>query len=58
MHAFWADTHAAARQANMINFTKNLALLGSSLMFLAVPRPWRYSVERRARFPRRIHVPA
>ena len=57
MHAFWADTNPAARQADLIHFTKNLALLGSSLMFLAVPRPWPYSVERRARFPRRLHVP-
>jgi putative oxidoreductase len=57
MHAFWADANHAARQADLINFTKNLALLGSSLMFLAVPRPWPYSVERRARLPRRIHVP-
>jgi putative oxidoreductase len=51
MHAFWADTDPAARQANLLNFTKNAALLGSSLMFLAVPRPWPYSVERRARLP-------
>jgi putative oxidoreductase len=57
MHAFWADTNAATRQADLINFTKNLALLGSSLMFMAIPRPWPYSVERRARLPRRIHVP-
>ena len=57
MHAFWADHSPAARQADLVNFTKNFALLGSSLMFLGVPRPWPYSVERRARFPRRIHVP-
>jgi len=24
----------------LVNFTKNFALLGSSLMFLAIPRPW------------------
>lgn len=23
-----------------INFMKNMALLGSTLMFLAIPRPW------------------
>lgn len=56
MHAFWADSEPAARQANLINFTKNVALLGSSLMFLAVPRPWPYSVERRAHFPIRATV--
>lgn len=51
MHAFWADTDPSMRQANLINFSKNVALLGSSLMFLAVPRPWPYSVERRLRLP-------
>jgi len=57
MHPFWADATAAARQADLINFTKNVALLGSSLMFLAIPRPWPYSLERTSRLPRRIHVP-
>jgi ABC-2 type transport system permease protein len=28
-----------------------LALLGSSLMFAAIPRPWEYSLERRAHLP-------
>jgi hypothetical protein len=40
---------------DLINFTKNLGLLGSSLMFLAIPRPWAYSLERRARLP--VHLP-
>jgi putative oxidoreductase len=57
MHPFWADTTVAGRQADLINFTKNMALLGSSLMFLAIPRPWPYSVERAARLPRRVQVP-
>ena len=56
MHAFWADTDPAQRQANIIHFSKNIALLGSSLMFLAVPRPWPYSVERRLRLPVRAPV--
>ena len=56
MHAFWADTDPAQRQANIIHFTKNIGLLGSSLMFLAVPRPWPYSVERRLRLPVRAPV--
>ena len=55
MHAFWADTTAAARAADLINFTKNMALLGSSLMFLAIPEPWPYSAGR-ARW--RVRVPA
>jgi uncharacterized membrane protein YphA (DoxX/SURF4 family) len=56
MHAFWADHDPMQRQSDMINFTKNIALLGSSLMFLAVPRPWPYSVERRLRLPVRAPV--
>jgi len=45
MHDFWAET-GAQRAADFINFTKNMALIGASLMFTAVPRPWAYSVER------------
>jgi uncharacterized membrane protein YphA (DoxX/SURF4 family) len=56
MHAFWSDHDPARRQADLINFTKNVALLGSSLMFLAVPRPWPYSVERRLHLPVRAPV--
>jgi uncharacterized membrane protein YphA (DoxX/SURF4 family) len=44
MHAFWADSDPQARMNDLINFTKNLALLGSGLMFLGVPEPWPYSV--------------
>jgi uncharacterized membrane protein YphA (DoxX/SURF4 family) len=51
MHAFWADRDPTLRMNDFINFTKNVALLGSSLMFLAVPRPWPYSLERRLRLP-------
>jgi putative oxidoreductase len=34
----------------------NIGLLGSTLMFLAVPRPWPYSVERRLHLPVRAPV--
>jgi putative oxidoreductase len=56
MHAFWADHDPMRRQNDIINFTKNIGLLGSSLMFLAVPRPWPYSLERRLRLPVRAPV--
>src|SRR5262249_19829066 len=56
MHAFWADRDPAQRQNDIVNFTKNIGLLGSSLMFLAVPRPWPYSLERRLRLPVRAPV--
>jgi putative oxidoreductase len=56
MHAFWAGNDPVQQQNNLIHFTKNIGLLGSSLMFLAVPRPWPYSVERRLRLPVRAPV--
>jgi putative oxidoreductase len=49
MHNFWAVTDPAQRLADMINFTKNVALLGGALMMLGVPTPWPYSVDRRRR---------
>jgi putative oxidoreductase len=47
MHAFWAETAPQMKQMQMINFTKNIALLASALMFLAIPTPWPYSLESR-----------
>jgi len=51
MHDFWTAS-GMERVNQMVNFTKNIALLGSTLMFAAVPRPWPYSVEA----PRRVTV--
>lgn len=48
MHNFWAES-GAERMNDMVNFLKNLALVGATLMFVAVPRPWPYSVEAPAR---------
>ncbi len=53
MHAFWADHDPTMRQIDLVNFGKNVALLGSGLMFAAVPRPWAYSLERRSTCPSR-----
>ena len=44
MHNFWVETDPKQRMGQQINFLKNLALLGSALMFLGIPRPWPYSV--------------
>lgn len=44
MHAFWNVEDPQARAAEMINFTKNLALLGAILMIMAVPHPWPLSL--------------
>ena len=56
MHAFWADRDPMMRQIDVVNFGKNVALLGSSLMFAMVPRPWAYSLDRRARLPVKVPV--
>jgi putative oxidoreductase len=51
MHAFWRDIDPGMRQVDIIQFGKNIGLLGSTLMFLGVRRPWAYSLERRLRLP-------
>jgi putative oxidoreductase len=50
MHPFWAASNPAARMADLVNFTKNMGLLGSALMFLAIPEPWPYSLRRTVRW--------
>lgn len=44
MHNFWAVEDEQTRMNEMINFMKNLALLGAALMFLAIPQPWPLSL--------------
>jgi putative oxidoreductase len=44
MHNFWTVADAQAKQIDMINFTKNMALVGALLMFLLLPRPWPMSL--------------
>ncbi|MEZ5316766.1 MAG: DoxX family protein [Vicinamibacterales bacterium] len=40
MHDFWNVTDPAARAAEFVNFTKNLALLGGTAFAAAVAEPW------------------
>jgi uncharacterized membrane protein YphA (DoxX/SURF4 family) len=40
MHAFWLESDPAARMSEMVNFLKNMALLGGALMLLMIPSPW------------------
>lgn len=39
MHNFWEET-GSERMADLINFQKNIALLGAALLILFVPTPW------------------
>lgn len=44
MHNFWAVKDPQQKMAEMVNFLKNMALLGAALMTLAIPAPWAFSV--------------
>lgn len=44
MHAFWNIKDPMQKMGEQINFTKNLAIMGGALMFLAIPQPWVYSL--------------
>ena len=47
MHNFWAVSDPQMKQADMINFLKNMALMGALLMLLAIPQPWPFSLASR-----------
>ncbi len=40
MHNFWKIQDPQMKMGEMINFMKNMAILGAVLMLLAIPRPW------------------
>lgn len=44
IHDFWHAEDPGQRQNDMINFTKNLALLGAALALMGVEEPWPVSV--------------
>jgi putative oxidoreductase len=44
MHDFWKQEDPAQRMNDMINFSKNLALLGGALALMGVEEPWPASV--------------
>jgi putative oxidoreductase len=45
MHAFWKEEDAQQRIHEMVNFTKNMALLGSSFLVAAHPEPWPWHLD-------------
>jgi len=47
MHNFWVVSDPQMKQADMINFLKNTALVGALLMLLAMPQPWPFSLASR-----------
>ena len=44
MHNFWSMQDPQQRMNEMINFSKNMALLGSALTLMGVDEPWPVSV--------------
>ncbi len=40
MHRFWSEQNPQERQAEMINFMKNVALLGGAMLAAGRPEPW------------------
>jgi uncharacterized membrane protein YphA (DoxX/SURF4 family) len=49
MHAFWKEQDPQQRMAEMVNFTKNMALVGSTLLLAAFPEPWAWHIGSRSR---------
>ncbi len=44
IHNFWAIEDPNQRMADMINFTKNMALVGAALTLMGTPEPWPLSL--------------
>ena len=40
MHAFWKEREPQQQMQEMVNFTKNMALVGASLIAASHPQPW------------------
>jgi uncharacterized membrane protein YphA (DoxX/SURF4 family) len=49
MHAFWKEQDPQQRMQEMVNFTKNMALVGASLLAAAHPEPWPWHLAARTR---------
>jgi len=44
IHDFWTVEDLMARLGKQANFMKNVALMASTVMFLAIPQPWPLSL--------------
>lgn len=54
MHDFWNMEDPEKRQNDMINFSKNMALMGGALALAAVEEPWPASVSKKRKGIRNI----
>jgi putative oxidoreductase len=53
MHAFWKETDPQQQMHDMVDFTKNMAIVGGAMLAAGHPEPWPFGVDRR----RRRHEP-
>ena len=44
MHNFWSIEDPMAKMSDMIMFTKNISMLGYTLILLGIPQPWAFSL--------------
>ncbi len=44
MHNFWSIEDPMAKMSDMIMFTKNMSMLGYTLILLGIPQPWALSL--------------
>ena len=47
MHRFWEEQDPNRRMSEMVNFSKNVALVGAALALMQVDEPWPISVDER-----------
>jgi putative oxidoreductase len=45
MHRFWEEEDGQKRQAEMVHFMKNIALVGAALTLMHIDEPWPASVD-------------
>jgi len=45
MHRFWEIQDPSQRMSEMINFTKNMALVGAALALMQIDEPWPVSID-------------
>ncbi len=47
MHDFWNVQDPQMRTFQTISFMKNMGLMGSALILLAIPEPWKFSISKK-----------
>jgi putative oxidoreductase len=45
MHRFWEVEDPQQRAGEMVNFSKNIALIGAALTMMQIPEPWPASID-------------